>query len=145
MYQSEKTIQIICAGTSVLCTAYIGGAQKERDGLPRSCCTYCRRSRRGAPSRRGCAVGAQINGDDDRLHLYCIIPASLLRGRPSTLTYQGFKDDHSTFMADHADEVADIEDVYNLCKVIPLSRATPDETGINNGTVKSFSTLFFVR
>lgn len=48
-------------------------------------------------------------------------------------------------MDDHAHEVVHVEEEYNLCKVIPLSRATPNDTGIDNGEITAFSTLFFVR
>lgn len=60
-------------------------------------------------------------------------------------TNQGLTDNTTTFMEDHADAVEHIEDEYLGCKVIPLSRATPDETGINNGTVTSITATFFVR
>lgn len=48
-------------------------------------------------------------------------------------------------MDDHADEVVEIEDEYNLCEVIPLSRLTPNETAIDNGDITAFSVLFLVR
>lgn len=64
---------------------------------------------------------------------------------PSTYC-QGFVDDPTTFMDDHAQEVVHIEEVYNhYCQVIPLSRATPNDTGIDNGDITYFSTSFFVR
>lgn len=65
--------------------------------------------------------------------------------RRPLLTYQGFVDDYTNFMEDHASETVKIEEKFNLCKVIPLSRATPDYTAISNEDVTSFSALFYVR
>lgn len=64
---------------------------------------------------------------------------------PSEPTTQGFLDDDDTFIADHADVIAPIEAEYDNCIVVPLSRLTVDEDGINSGDVDSFDASFFVR
>eukprot|EP00752_Nemacystus_decipiens_P002624 g2457.t1 len=64
--------------------------------------------------------------------------------QPSIISLNGFLDNSTTFMDDHAADVQEIEDVYNLCEVIPLSRATPNVTGIENKDIVSFSIFFFM-
>lgn len=59
--------------------------------------------------------------------------------------HQGFTDNSSTFLDTHADAIASILDALPICVVVPLSRATVNETAINNGDVKTFGATFFVR
>lgn len=58
---------------------------------------------------------------------------------------QGFTDDLDTFLDDNADATSAIEEEFPNCRVIPLSRLTMDEDGINSGDVDSFDASFYVR
>ena len=42
-------------------------------------------------------------------------------------------------------DVARVREAFPHCAVMPLSRLTINETGVNNGDIDSFSTSLFVR
>ncbi|CBJ30297.1 E3 ubiquitin-protein ligase, putative [Ectocarpus siliculosus] len=56
---------------------------------------------------------------------------------------EGFTDDLDTFLDDNADATSAIEEEFPHCRVIPLSRLTMDEDGINSGDVDSFDASFY--
>lgn len=66
-------------------------------------------------------------------------------GNESLRPNQGFTDDLDTFLDDNADATSAIEEGFPHCRVIPLSRLTIDEDGINSGDVDSFDVSFYVR
>ncbi|CAM9586886.1 unnamed protein product, partial [Ectocarpus fasciculatus] len=62
----------------------------------------------------------------------------------SMTSAEGVTDDLDTFLDDNADFTADIKEEFPHCFVVPLSRLTIDEDGINSGDVDSLDVSFFV-
>lgn len=60
-------------------------------------------------------------------------------------TVQGFLENATDFDADVFQEVKDIREAYPACMVMPLSRLTVNETGVQNGDITSFGASFLVR
>ena len=63
----------------------------------------------------------------------------------SSATTQGFTENEDEFDLSDYPDVAKVEDAYPNCVVMPLSKLTVNETGVNNGDITSFSASLFVR
>lgn len=63
----------------------------------------------------------------------------------SSPTIQGFLEQPSDFVPADYPDVVKIRNTFPNCAVMPLSKLTVDETGVNNGDINYFSASFYVR
>ena len=60
-------------------------------------------------------------------------------------TAQGFTEEPDEFVTGSDPDVVRVTNAFPHCAVMPLSRLTVDETGVNNGDITSFWASFEVR
>lgn len=70
-------------------------------------------------------------------HAYAHLPYS------SPKNTQGFEDEAVDFEADSAS--LEIEETYPYCKVLPTSKLTVDQAGVDSGDITNFQASLFVR
>lgn len=63
----------------------------------------------------------------------------------SSVTTQGFREEADEFIPEDDPDVNRIRDSFSSCAVMPLSKLTVNETGVDNGDITFFFASFYVR